>query len=590
MVQHRPIAALALPLLLAACAAPQATPRAAGAVAAEESSFPTRDVIARIAAAPVPARLSDEKSRDVPGWELTGPLPDAVDRSPPRDDSPWGKLLADAAAKRADDVVLTESMHCVAREQAAFYLANDARPAEMLERFIAARCGAPTSMGGSALQIISGDPRTPDEAFFTQFGERIRGMLDKTLPPGRLEAGLAYVRKGGRAVVAIAVTQQTVRLDRTPLVPGPDGKVVIRGEALLPAVGLRALVNRGRYGYAECAVSTTEKLPRFAITCDTARDDEVAWLSVSALPPGRVLGTALLEMLVWPSGTASKTYPKLARAAAVAQGTSPDEVLQEINRVRAEAKLPPLRVAEAESRTASRLAPHYFSALEGGGADGVADQVALGMLAGWDVEGLVRNGHFVSTWLPDATSWAEVVRAALSRPIGRETLLDPTAERIAIGPMTTERAHGAIFGTYALFDTYRHDDDLRLLATRITALRAERGAAPPRLVGDLNQAALRAARLVQAGERAPTDALKELMAQASEKLGRSVRGWVAETTSLERGKLPDELATAKSLTLGIGVAHLRHPGQAWGRFVVLIVMIDEGGAPLSARREGPSGG
>lgn len=588
----RPLATLGLLplLLLAGCAAPQTAARSAGAVSTEQNNFPTREAVAKIAAAPVPARLSDEKARDVPSWDLTGPLPDAVERTPPVDDSPWGKLLVEAVVTRADSVVLTESMHCVAREQAAFYLANDARPAEMLERFIAARCGAPTSMGGTAIQVITGDARIPDDKLFAQFHESTRTMIGKTLPPGRVEAGLAYVRKGGRAVVAIAVVLQTVRLGRTPVVPGPDGKVVIHGEALVPAVGLRALVNRGRYGYSECALGTAEKLPRFTITCDTARDDEVAWLSIAALPPGRVLGTPLLEMLVWPSGAPGKTYAKIVRAPAAAPGASPDEVLQEINRVRAEARLSPLRLAEQESATAARLAPHYFGALDGGAVDGIPDQVALGLLAGWEVDGMVRNGHFVSTWLPDASSWAEVVRAALARPLGRETLLDPAAERVAIGALSTERAHGAVFSTYALFDAYRHDRDAGTIAARIAAMRVDRRASPPRVVAELNQAAERAARTVQAGQRSPAEALNELMAHASERLGRSVRGWVAETNSLEHGKLPDELGTMPSLTLGIGVAHHRPQGHAWGRFVVFMVLLDEGVGPVTARRDGPHEG
>ena len=42
----------------------------------------------------MPARLSDDKSKDVPTWTLTGPLPEAVERTPPQDDSAWGKLFA----------------------------------------------------------------------------------------------------------------------------------------------------------------------------------------------------------------------------------------------------------------------------------------------------------------------------------------------------------------------------------------------------------------------------------------------------------------------------------------------------------------
>ncbi|APR79146.1 Hypothetical protein A7982_04493 [Minicystis rosea] len=571
-----------------AARAPQS--KATATLSVEQTTFPTREMVAKIAATPAPARLADDNAKDVPAWELTGALPDAMERRPPQDDSPWGKLFMEATAARGEEVLATEAMHCVARENAAFYLANDALPAEMLERFIAARCGAPTWFGGTAFQVITGDPRTSDDKLFAQFGERVKAMIDKALRGGRLEAGLAYVRKGGRAVIGLAMVPQTVRLERTPIVPGPDGKVVIKGELLGTAVGLRALVNRGRYGYAECTASPGVPLPRFVITCETAREDEVAWLSVTALPPGRVLGAPVIETLVWPSGSPGKTYAKLARGSGDTAGASPEALAQEINKVRAEAKLPPVRLADAESKTATQLAPHYFASIEGRGDD-VADQVALGLLAGWEVDGLVRNGRFVSTWVQNAGSWSEVIRAALSRPMGRQTLLDPAVERVAIGPVVAGQAHGALFSTYALFDAYRHDDDAKTVAARIGEARAARGLVAPKMIVEMNAEADRAAQSVQSGKRTPEEALNDLMERVSGRLGRNVRGWAAETTSLEHMKWPDELSAMPSLTLGIGVAHHRRNGHAWGRFLVYVVILDEGGSGgMTARRGEPSQG
>lgn len=573
-----------LPLLLAACGpAGRTAPRSAGTLFVEQTVFPTKDVLARLAAAPTPSKLSDDHAKDVPTWELQGPLPDAVDAAPAHDDSPWGKLLQEVAAPRGDAVLLTEAMHCVARENAAFYLVNDAMPAEMLERFIAARCGAPSGLAGSALQLITGDERIPDEKIYQQFQAKVRENAGKLLQGGRFEAGLAYVRKGARAVIGISAIPQVVRLERTPLTVGADGKVVIRGEVLSQTAGVRGLINRGKHGYADCTASTTVALPRFVITCPASREDEVAWLSVSAYPTGRVLGMPVVEMLVWPSGAPGKTYAKLARGAAPASAASTEELLAEINRVRGEAKLSALRLAEQETRTAARLAPHYFGALEANKDDGVTDQVALGLLAGWEVEGMVRSGNFVSTWVNDAASWAEVVRAAITRPIGRATLLDPAAERVALGPADAARGRGAVMSTYALFDGYKHDDDAKALAARIAAARGERGLIPPKVVIELNGDAARAADRVQAGSRTPLEALSDLLERASERLGRSVRGWVAEASSLDRVKLPDQLLTQPSLAVGIGVGHHRPQGAAWGRFVVMIVMIDEAPAAQTAR-------
>ena len=580
--------ALALSLAAAACGGAAVPPRGEeqGTIATEQTSFPTREAIAQIAAAPVPSKLLDDRSKDVPTWDLTGPLPDALERTPPTDDSPWGKLFAEVAAAHADTVVPTEAMHCVARENAAFYLANDAQPAELLERFIVARCGATNGLAGTMSSLITGDPRTPDATLLAKFRDRMRARIEKSLQGGHVEAGFAFVRNGGRAVVALSVAPETVRLERTPLVPGPDGNVVIRGETVSPATALRALVNRGRYGYAHCDVSPASSLPRFTISCPVARDDEVAWLAVSAVPPGRILGTPLLEMLAWPSGSPGKTYAKIARAAGDAATSTPADLLQEINRVRTEANLPLLRLADEESRTADRLAPHYFAAEDG--AANQANQVALGLIAGWDVDGMVRNAHFVSMFEPDAASWAEVVRAAISRPVGREALLDPSAERVAVGTFASGRARAAIFSTYALFDSYRHDGDPARIAASIAALRALRRTSPPRFIAELMADAQRAADSVQVGRRATGEALQDMMHSASARLGgRPVRGWVAETTSLERLRFPAALSESPALALGIGVSHHRRQGSAWGTFLVYIVIVDESvTGPNTARREG----
>jgi hypothetical protein len=590
---QRALAAVALlpSLLLGACAAgPASGPRApgggAGSVAAEQTNFPSREALAQIAALPVPARLFDGDAKDVPTWELAGPLPDAVERAPFQDDSPWGKLFTEAAATRGDAVVATEAMHCLARENATFYLANGALPAELLERFIAARCGVPTGQAGTAFSVITADERIPDDKIFAQFQAQARVLVDKTLKDGRLEAGLAYLRKGGHAVIALSVTPQTVRLARTPLVPGPDGNVVLQGEVISPALTVRALINRGRYGYAACTVSPAVALPRFTIVCPTLPEDEVAWLSISALPPGRVLGTTVLEMMVWPAGKPGNVYSRLTRSETAAAGASAGDLVQEINRIRAEAKLPPVALAEQESTTASRLAPHYFSSFASGGGDGTADQVALGLLAGWEVGGTVRDGHFVSTWLANASSWSEVVRASIARPMGRQTLLDPAAERVAVGPVAVDHAYGAVFATYSLFDGYRHDRDAGTVADRISAQRVANGVSRLHMVAELSAEAERAAKSVQDGKRAPTQALNDLLQHISERTGRSVRGWAAEATALDRIVMPKELTASPTLTLGIGVAHRRQEGSAWGRFVVLIIADEAAPAPMTARQEG----
>ncbi len=582
---------ISLALLVSACGGAGVSSPLAGA----PSQFPTQDALAKIAAAPVPAHLFDDKAKDVPTWDLSESLPDAMELVPHHDDSAWSKLLDAAAAARGEAVTTTSAMHCVAREQGAFLFANGAVPAEPLAQFIAARCGSPTTRVGVAFQTMTGDDRIPEARIEAQFSAPVKAMIETSLKAGRVDAGIAYLRKNGRAVIALAVAPRAVRVDRTPMIPASDGAVVLRGEILDPVGETRAMINRGRYGFSPCTPDPSVALPRFAFRCSVLPADEAAWLSMSVIAPGRMIGSEALSMLVWPSGAPKKTYAKLAHDAVTAPpagGLKVADLVQEINRVRKEANLAPLRFAEQESQTVTRLSPHYFAALREGGESRVADQVALGVRAGWEIEGLVRYGNMISTWTLGSRDPAAVVRAALAYPFGRETLLNPEAERLAIGTASADNESdvGALFATYSLFDTYRHDNDLTTVANRLDVLRASHHALPPVLVNEFNTEAQRAAKSVQDGKRTPEEALDDLLKRASTLTqGRALHAGISETSSLEGMQFPDSMLTAPSLQCGVGVGHYRREGHPWGRFLVFYVVLDPLSGP-TARRGGPHAG
>jgi hypothetical protein len=586
---HRPLVrtSLSISFALLACACGAAGPGGASSrLPSEPTQFPTQDALAKIAAAPVPSKLFDDKAKDVPTWELSEPLPDAMDMVPHHDDTVWGKVLAEVAAARGDSVTTSEAINCVARQEAAFLLANEAIPAPPLVAFIRARCGLATGQVSVAYQTMTGDDRIPEAKIEEQFRASVKAMVEKWVT-GRVDVGLAYLRKNGHAIFALTVSPRSVRIDRLPFTPAAGGVVVIRGESLEPTGTMRAMINRGRYGYGACTQDLTVALPKFAFACPALAADEAAWISILSVPPGRLLGTAVLDALVWPSGAPTKTYARLARDAAAAPVNGPvqlADMIQEVNRVRTSAGLPPVRAAEQESRTVARLAPHYFAGMLEGSSSDVADQVALGLYAGWEVEGLVRRGGMVSTSAQGAGDAAEIVRTALAHPFGRETLLDPEVERVAIGTVAgVDGADtGALFATYSLFDSYRHDNDGAIIAGRLTALRAARRALPPQMVKELNVEAQRAATSVQEGQKTPEEALDELLKRASERAaGRSVHAGISETSSLQEMKFPDSMLTAASLQYGAGSGHYRRQGHPWARFIVFYVMVDETVGPTA---------
>jgi hypothetical protein len=588
---------LALPLAAAACGdvptGGARDPHGAAAAQAPPPPFPTREELGRIAAVPVPAHLFDDTGKDVPTWDLGSQLPDAVDDATHEDATPWGQLFGEAVAGRS--VAATLAMHCVAQETAAFVLDNQGLPAVPLQRFIAARCGLPNGRVSLGAITVKADDRIPDAQIFAHAQADVKKSLVSMLPPGGGDAGIAYARKNGRVAVVMTATPRMVRMERTPLVPGGDGTVFLRGELLQPATSVRGVINRGRFGFARCTVDRAVALPRFSLACPTSREDEVAWLEVAAFPPGHIMGVDVVQMLVWPAGNPGKTYARLAHAAAPdappPAGDAVKALVQELNRVRKEAGLRALVLAEKETQSVAQLAPYYFAGLSEGGRHDVADVVALGLRAGWEVDGTVREGNLVSNTVTGGADLGDVLREALARPFGRETLLDPAAERVAVGSVADpkDKALGAVFATYQLFDGYRHDQDAAVVVGRLDALRAARGMPGAKPLPEGLAAATRAAAAVQAGTRTTGQALDAMLEEASRAVGGGVSGAVVETSSLDDMKFPPSMLAHPDLHVVVAVSHYRPAGHAWGRFVVFVLAAGAGTQNV-ASRGAPSGG
>jgi hypothetical protein len=250
------------------------------------------------------------------------------------------------------------------------------------------------------------------------------------------------------------------------------------------------------------------------------------------------------------------------------------QIAELVNRLRAEAGAAPLAFEREQSATAGALAPHFFASLFGNDPQTNADLVLLGLLAGWDVDGLIQDAHFSAAWAPQSTDLSRLLSEALESPVGRRTLLSPEVERIAVGSVVAgeggDSSLGALFVTYALFSEREHEQHARRVRERLAAKRAERGLGAPRHLHDVAPLAMRAASAVQAGAE-PEDALQELLEASGEALGRSVHGWIVESSDLDRIEFPEEFVARPDLELAVGVSVRRPQGEPWGRYVVMIV-------------------
>src|SRR5262249_41076756 len=149
----------------------------------------------------------------------------------------------------------------------------------------------------------------------------------------------------------------------------------------------------------------------------------------------------------------------------------------------------PLALDAAQSEVATRLAPYYFSGLIGQAPQSIADLVALGMMAGWKVDGIVQEGTFAWAWLVESRDLGRLLSDALEDPGARASLLAHDADRIALGARFADPAGDAeaktdldfvavIASTYTLFSEETHRRDVETVRAVLTRERAAHSRKP----------------------------------------------------------------------------------------------------------------
>jgi hypothetical protein len=546
------------------------------------SPFPSREKLEDLTRQPVPEARAEIDVAVVPEWTLEGPFPNVSTAQPYREPTNWGGLLEAAAVRRAGLVVGTEALHCAAREWGRFQLAHGARPAPDLTRWMAARCGASTA-GVVYHHFDGGVPAAASEdEIFEAWSPAVQALIDEHLVGGPLAAGIWYGRKDDHAIAVIATGERKVQIAPLPqVVAEGDGVFVLRGETLEEAEGLSAWVNRGAYGAEACEPARDLRLPRFAFRCSVDRTDAESWLSVTLTRPGRLLGNGVLDLVLFPSGEPSARWVRPSLGESVVVGPETDvgrEIARLVNRVRAKAGVAPLELSDAQSEVARELAPYFFASAWGHGPPGTTDLVVLGLMAGWRVEGTVQSGDFASSWVARSLDLDHLVANALERPSGRRALLSPEFRKLAVGAVVDpdSKSLAGVYGTYALFEEEAHDEHARAVLEALDAARAARGKSRARLLPRIASLGRLAASRVQ-GDEDPSEVLSDLLRQSSRVLGRSVNGWVAETTDLSKIPFPEALLERDPVHVAVGVSHRRRDEDPWGRFVVLFVAAEPEG-------------
>jgi hypothetical protein len=517
------------------------------------------------------------KTAEVASWRIETPIPGPGSAYPA--ETTWDRQLAAYVAEKGRGKLSAE-LRCAALETARFYASAGGFPDDGTRSYFAERCGATSP--AIRLGTLTGDvpESVTDDELSKQYAASVRSLLDETGLRAPTEVALGVARAGKRVGVALMSTDPVARLARfSPLVSGDS--VTVEGVVSSGSSFALALVGQGATGWNVCEPDRRLKLPQFRVSCPVLAGDELARVEVVTQKPGRVLMETEIRALVRRSDEAGLDYapqtPAAMSAAPAADALAFQTVLfSALNDVRKSAGIGPLLLEAKQSEVNQKLVPHFFEAAFTG-QDEIVDRIGLGVLAGWDVNGLIRDGGVYSGIVTSTRSPARFLAYALESPFGRSILLDPQMTRVAIGAAGLDPSGAmALVTTYSFFQSRDHSADETKLFTELTKRRQARGHTAPHRV-PRERALERALARIAENDATPDEALEAAMQEVNAAESIGVSGFVAETADLRQMPWSDRILDKEPLDVEIGVTHYKAPGGAWGQFVVL-VLVREGGA------------
>jgi hypothetical protein len=542
------------------------------------AQFPPQAALAAVEARPV--ELPSVPTVDVPGegWSIDPALAPMTADEAWQPAGPLEGAFAAALAEAKRPARVTKALGCAAHEIGRFALAHGAAPPEVLQRVVDAACSvfAP-SIGFQSLRAKV-SAQVSDEAVLEHFGDQIGAKLLARVPQDAVEIGFAVARAKGELIAIADFDVVPVDLEPSTIVPDANGDVVVSGRLRGDAAYFAGLINQGSYGVRACAVDPTVGRPRFRVTCHVAPEDDTAWMEVLYAPPGTALALPIAQILARrdltkPVSLRVPTFPGSKPVADPAAFRA--AVLEGLNATRTRAGMKPVRLADAQSDAAARVARQYFAAALGAGGAADMNTVALGLLAGWNVQGTIRGATFFAALLPATREVARWLDFALTMPVGRDALLQADVEEIALGPafLRAPDGIGALVTGYRLQHGEDHAADVASILLRITEARAARGLSTPKTLPGYDAAITEELGAVKRGEENPYQALQASLDRAVRRYQSSMRGVVVEAITPDTFEIPAALLAQPNLQLAIGAAHYKPPGAAWAQLVIVIVYV-----------------
>ncbi|MCA9550281.1 MAG: hypothetical protein KC933_09615 [Myxococcales bacterium] len=160
--------------------------------------FPSAEKVRAVAEAPAPAVALPTQQIDLETWSLSGPFPPDHGLYVHAAAEPWDALLEQRLAASKGAALITEGMHCVARNLAELFATRGGYPALAARTYVAGRCR--TMVPDVAIQSLAGDvpDSVTDEALYAQWQAGLQKMIGPG-DPGHPEevAGAGPTRRQG---------------------------------------------------------------------------------------------------------------------------------------------------------------------------------------------------------------------------------------------------------------------------------------------------------------------------------------------------------------------------------------------------------
>jgi hypothetical protein len=533
------------------------------------AQFPSKAKLEEMAARPEKP-VAALKTASVDAWQIASPVP--APGAPYPQENHWDEVVARTVASRSG-VRASAELRCAAQEAARFYLQQGAYPDDSLRAFLVARCGS--TLPSAQIGVVFSDvPAGVSEAALQEsFDKSASQLLQRELARSE-EIALAFAAGNGRATLVSMAGKPLVRLQRFS--SSLNGSVATLTGQVEKDVGfVTGFVSQGEYGVKFCEPDRTQKLPAFRLDCPVAEQDAEATVELVTGKPNQLFWHLAARAVLRRDAAAGLVYQ--SRSVGTNQTVSNPRAFTQaflagLNQVRRQVGVAELAFEGAQSSTNERFVPHFFANMLKGN-EWMLDEIGLGLLAGWDVNGMIRTGSIYSSLSESSRNPGRFLADALGSPFGRWMLLEPEMTHVAIGSGALDpNGVMALVTTYSFFDSDDHRSDETAIFEELGKVRKARGVAPAQRVP--NDGALRTAlRQVAANALRSDEALNDAMERISAERRRGVAGYVLETSDLHHLEFPDVLLGQGAAEVEVGVTHYKARGGAWGQYVIFFVVL-----------------